>query len=253
MLNDGQRALEWIAQYLQDAEQLPVLAKVRPGEVLSSLPKHPPDAGEPFDAILADMQAKILPGITHWQSPNFFAYFPANSSPPSVLGEMLSAGVGVQGMLWATSPACTELEIRVLDWVAEMLALPEHFYSGSAGGGVIQDSASSANLCALIAGRERATGFAANEEGCDRQLTAYSSAHAHSSMEKAIKIAGIGRKNLRVVEVDEKFAMRSDALARAISDDKQAGKVPCFVGVTAGTTSSLAFDPLPEIGAICRE
>lgn len=230
-----------------------MLAQVEPGDILNSLPEHPPTAAEKFDAILADMQAKILPGITHWQSPNFFAYFPANSSPSAVLGELLSAGVGVQGMLWATSPACTELEIRVLDWVAEMLALPEHFYSTSSGGGVIQDSASSANLCALLAGRERATGFASNEEGCDRRLTAYTSAHAHSSMEKAVKIAGLGRKNLRLIEVDENFAMRPEALARAIDVDKQAGKVPCFVGATAGTTSSLAFDPLAEIGAICRE
>lgn len=250
---DGHSAIDWIAQYLENVERLPVLAQVKPGEILAHLPLHAPAAGEAFDQILEDVQQKILPGITHWQSPNYFAYFPANSSPASVLGELLSAGLGVQGMLWATSPACTELEIRVLDWLVEMLGLPQHFLSTATGGGVIQDSASSANLCAVIAGRERATSFQSNEEGCDRQLTAYTSAQAHSSIEKAIKIAGIGRKNLRLIEVDENFAMRPELLAKAIAEDKRAGRLPCFVGATGGTTSTMAFDPLPEIGAICRE
>ena len=163
------------------------------------------------------------------------------------------AGLGVQGMLWTTSPACTELEIRLLDWLVEMLQLPERFLSTSTGGGVIQDSASSANLCAVLAGRERATNFGANEDGCDQRLIAYTSAQAHSSIEKAVKVAGIGRKNLRIIDVDENFALRPEALARAIQEDKQAGRIPCFVGATAGTTSTLAFDPVAEIGDICRE
>ena len=250
---DGQAALKWIADYLERAPELPVLAQVKPGEILSRLPQHPPRTGQPFAELLQNLDRSILPGVTHWQSPNFFAYFPANSSPPSVVGELLSAGLGVQGMLWATSPACTELEIRVLDWLVEMLGLPPEFLSTGAGGGVIQDSASSANLCAVLAGRERATQFASNEDGCDQRLTAYTSAQAHSSMEKAIKIAGIGRKNLRLIEVDESFAMRPAALASAIQRDKAAGRVPCFVGATVGTTSTMAFDPLPEIGTICRE
>jgi aromatic-L-amino-acid decarboxylase len=156
-------------------------------------------------------------------------------------------------MLWATSPACTELEMRMLDWLVEMLSLPEHFLSTSTGGGVIQDSASSANLCAVLAGRERATQFDSNENGCDRLLTAYTSSQAHSSIEKAIKVAGIGRRNLRTIEVDEAFRMKPSALARAIEEDKRGGRVPCFVGATVGTTSTLAIDPIAEIGEICRE
>ena len=253
LLREGTAALEWIANYLERVETLPVLAKVRPGEILALLPTHPPKDGESFERVLADLDKTILPGITHWQSPHFHAYFPGNSSPPSIAGELLSAGIAVQGMLWTTSPACTELEIRMLDWLADMLALPESFLSTNKGGGVIQDSASSANLCAVLAGRERATAFGSNEDGCDRRLTAYTSSHAHSSIEKAVKVAGIGRKNLRLIDVDENFAMRPEALARAIEQDKQRGLNPCFVGATTGTTSTLAFDPLREIGAICRE
>jgi aromatic-L-amino-acid/L-tryptophan decarboxylase len=253
LLQNGTAALEWIAQYIDEIEDRPVLSQVKPGEVLASLPQHPPSTGEPFENIIADLDKKILPGITHWQSPHFHAYFPGNSSPPSIVGELLSAGIGVQGMLWTTSPACTELEIRMLDWLVEMLDLPESFLSTRNGGGVIQDSASSANLCAVLAGRERGTGFGSNEDGCDRRVTAYTSAHAHSSIEKAVKVAGIGRKNLRIIDVDEKLAMRPNALARAIKQDQQAGRIPCFVGATVGTTSTLAFDPLTEIGSICRE
>jgi aromatic-L-amino-acid/L-tryptophan decarboxylase len=250
---DGHKALDWIADYLERAEELPVLSQVKPWEVYKSLPEHAPQKPESFDAILKDLEETILPGITHWQSPNFYAYFPANSSPASVLGDLLSSGLGVQGMLWATSPACTELETRVLDWIADMLDLPASFRSSSTGGGVIQDSASSANLVAVLAGRERATNFGSNEDGVNQQLTAYTSAHAHSSMEKGVKAAGIGRKNLRAIEVDGKFAMRPDALRRAIEQDKKSGKLPCFVGATVGTTSTLAWDPLAEIGAICKE
>jgi aromatic-L-amino-acid decarboxylase len=253
LLHNGRAALEWVSQYLERAPELPVLSQVAPGDVLASLPQHPPESAEAILTILKDLDEKVLPGVTHWQSPNFFAYFPANSSPPSVIGDLISSGLGVQGMLWATSPACTELEIRMLDWLVEMLALPDHFRSTSTGGGVIQDSASSANLCALLAGRERATNFGSNEDGCNGRLTAYTSAQAHSSIEKAIKIAGIGRKNLRLIEVDEEFRMHPSALARAIEEDTRAGKVPCFVGATVGTTSTLSIDPIPELGAICRQ
>src|SRR5579859_1213258 len=253
MRRQGHAAVDWVAEYLERAPSLPVLAQVKPGDILSSLPEHAPDGPESFEAILKDLDTKILPGITHWQSPNYFAYFPANSSPPSVAGDLLSSGLGVQGMLWATSPACTELEIRVLDWLVEMLDLPKHFLSTSSGGGVIQDSASSANLCAILAGRERATQFDSNENGCDQRLVAYTSTQAHSSMEKGIKVAGIGRRNLRAIEVDESFRMKPAALAQAIAKDKRAGRVPCFVGATVGTTSTLASDPLSEIGAICGE
>ncbi len=249
----GHAVVDWIADYQQRVESLPVLSEVEPGQIRASLPTDPPEQGEEFAAILRDVEEKILPGITHWQSPNFFAYFPANVSGPSILGELLAAGLGVQGMLWATSPACTELETHVLDWVAAMLDLPETFRSTSSGGGVIQDSASSATLCALLAARERVTGLATNEQGCDRTLVAYASTQAHSSVEKAVKIAGLGRRNLRLIDVDEQFAMRPVALAHQIAADRQAGLTPCFVCACAGTTSSTAFDPLPAIGRICRE
>jgi aromatic-L-amino-acid decarboxylase len=249
----GHALVEWIARYYEEVEKYPVLSQVAPGDVRRQLPPTPPDHGESFDAMMADVERIILPGITHWQSPNFFAFFPANTSGPAILGELLSAGLGVQGMIWATSPACTELETHVLDWVAQMLTLPEAFHSTSSGGGVIQDSASSAALCALLAARERATNFAVNARGCDGRLVAYTSTQAHSSIEKAVKIAGIGQEMLRLIEVDDRFAMRPDRLAAQIAEDRAAGLLPFFVTATIGTTSSNALDPLPAIGSICRQ
>ena len=249
----GRAVVDWIADYYERIESFPVLSQVEPGQVRASLPPEPPQQGEPFDAILRDVDDLILLGITHWQSPNFFAFFPANASGPSMLGELLSAGLGVQGMLWATSPACTELETHVLDWMADLLDLPAKFRSDGTGGGVIQDSASSASLCALLAARERATGYASNERGADGRSVVYTSTQTHSSVEKAVLIAGIGRENLRQIDVDGVFAMRPDLLARQIAQDRAAGLVPAFVCATVGTISSNAVDPLPEIGAICRE
>jgi aromatic-L-amino-acid decarboxylase len=149
----GHAVIDWLAKYMEDVERYPVLAQVQPGEIRAKLPAHPPTIGEPFEHLLSDVEKLILPGVTHWQSPSFFGYFPSNNSGPSILGELLSAGLGVQGMLWATSPACTELETHVLDWLVELLGLPEHFRSTAAGGGVIQDTASSATLCALRTSR----------------------------------------------------------------------------------------------------
>jgi aromatic-L-amino-acid decarboxylase len=249
----GRAVVDWIADYYERIETFPVLSQARPGEIRASLPDQPPARGEAFETILADMERCILPGITHWQSPNFFAFFPANSSGPAVLGELLSAGLAVQGMLWATSPACTELETHVLDWLVDMLALPGRFKSSGSGGGVLQDSASSASLCALLAARERATGYRTNETGLQGRLVAYASSQAHSSVEKAVKIAGLGRENLRLIEVDGRFAMRPDSLADRIDEDRRAGRIPCFVCATVGTTSSNAVDPLPAIGPICRD
>jgi aromatic-L-amino-acid decarboxylase len=249
----GREVVDWIADYYERIESLPVLSRAKPGEIRASLPKSAPQDGEPFDAMLQDVEKLIMPGITHWQSPNFFAYFPANNSFPSILGDMLSAGLGVQGMLWATSPACTELETHVLDWVIDMLGLPEKFSSRGAGGGVLQDTASSSSLCALLAARERATNYASNENGCDGKLVAYTSSQAHSSIEKAAKIAGLGSAKMRLIEVDEQFAIRPAALAAQIERDVKAGLVPCFVCATVGTTSSNAIDPVREIGKICRE
>ncbi|MCP3905594.1 MAG: aspartate aminotransferase family protein [Planctomycetes bacterium] len=248
----GRAVVDWVADYMETVEDHPVRSRVKPGEIRSMLPLAPPAEGEEFDAILRDLDDVIMPGITHWQSPNFFAYFPANVSGPSILGELVSAALGVQGMMWITSPACTELETHVLDWLVDMLGLPERFRSTTAGGGVIQDTASSATLCALLAARERATSFAANASGVDRPLVAYTSSQAHSSVEKAMMIAGVGRERLRLVDVDGSFAMRPGALDAAIRRDVDAGGTPFFVCATVGTTSSTAIDPLPEIGRICR-
>jgi len=249
----GHAVVDWIADYRARIETFPVLSRVQPGETRAQLPENPPSQGEPFAQILADIDRIVLPGITHWQSPNFYAYFPSNSSGPGILGDLLSSGLGVQGMLWSTSPACTELETRVLDWLVPMLGLPEKFLSTSAGGGVIQDTASSASLCALLAARERATHFASNSKGCDGRLTAYCSTQTHSSLDKAMKIAGMGSDNLRHIPVDGNFAMRADALTQQIAVDLKAGLVPCFVCATVGTTSSCAIDPVPAIAHACRQ
>ena len=248
----GRAVVDWVADYYEKVEGLPVLSQVKPGEIRNNLPAKAPQKGEEFTAILQDVDKVILPGVTHWQSPNFFAYFPANASGPAILGDLVSSALGVQGMLWATSPACTELETCVLDWLVPLLGLPEKFLSTSTGGGVIQDTASSSSLCAMLAARERVTGYTTNRRGCDGKLVAYTSSQAHSSLEKAAMVAGIGMDNLRLIEVDEKFAMRPQALARQIAEDKQAGLTPFFVSATVGTTSSNALDPLPAIAAICR-
>lgn len=248
----GHQVVDWIANYQETVKSLPVLSKVKPGDVRRSLPPQPPFRGEAFEQIMSDVDRLILPGITHWQSPNFFAYFPANTSGPSILGELLSAGLGVQGMLWATSPACTELETHVLDWMADMVGLPEHFKSSGAGGGVIQDSASSAVLCAVLAARERATAFQTNERGAAGHLVAYTSPHAHSSVEKAIMVSGVGRERLRRVKVDHASGIDPDDLLRLIKADREHGLVPFFVSATVGSTSSNASDPLVDLGRICR-
>jgi aromatic-L-amino-acid decarboxylase len=249
----GHAVVDWIADYHSRIESFPVLSQAKPGEIRASLPANPPAQGEPFEALLKDVETLILPGITHWQSPNFFAYFPCNGSGPGILGDLLSSGLGVQGMLWSTSPACTELETHVLDWLVPMLGLPEKFLSSNAGGGVIQDTASSAVLCALLAARERSTNYTSNQKGCDGRIVAYASSQTHSSVEKAAMIAGIGVSNLRLIEVDENFAMRADVLARQIEADERAGLVPCFVCATVGTTSSNAMDPIAAIAEICRQ
>jgi aromatic-L-amino-acid decarboxylase len=249
----GYEVVDWIADYYKRIESFPVLSQVKPGEIRASLPAEAPRQGESFEAILQDVDKFIIPGITHWQSPNFFAFFCSNASGPSILGDLLSSGLGVQGMLWATSPACTELETLVLDWMAHALDLPAKFLSTSSGGGVIQDTASSATLCAVLAAREQATNFESDRRGFREKLVAYTSEQAHSSVEKAAQIAGIGRENLRLVEVDDRFAMKPDALAAAIERDRASGLVPFFVCATVGTTSSNAMDPIAEIGEICRE
>ena len=231
----GHAVIERIARYMEEVERYPVLSQAEPGAVRAKLPEAAPERGEPIAEVLRDVDEIILPGITHWQSPNFYAYFPANASGPSILGDLLSSGLGVQGMLWATSPACTELETHVLDWLVDLLGLPQRFRSGAAGGGMIQDSASSSTLTALIAARERASAGAANRHGvglgpageAGPRLTVYTSRHAHSSIEKGVKIAGLGSENLRLVDANGCHAMRADALEAAIAADRAAGATAC--------------------------
>jgi aromatic-L-amino-acid decarboxylase len=250
---EGKKIIDWIADYYEHIEKYPVLSQVKPGEIKEKLPENPPQKGESFDAMMRDLDEIIMPGITHWQSPNFYAYFPSNTSFPSILGDLVSSGLGVQGMIWATSPAATELETRVLDWLAEMMEMPEKFKSTSSGGGVIQDTASTSALTAIIAARERATKFISNKSGVRQKLVAYVSSQTHSSLEKAIKMAGIGSENLRVIGVDEQFAMQPELLEKQIQEDKSNGFQPFFVCATIGTTSSNAIDPVRTIGVICQK
>lgn len=282
----GTRMVNFIADYWEHVHERPVLSRVRPGDVLGALPMRPPERGEDdvWNAIFRDLERDILPALTHWQSPNFFGFFPANASFPAILGEMLSAGLGVQGMLWATSPACTELEMRVLDWVAEMLGLPAQFHFESrsqregtesecaslrdaargrqepagtsaaprtgSGGGVIQGTASEATLTALVAARHRSLAGASGSSGGDSpRLIAYASTQAHSSFIKACMIAGLARDaedrtHVRLIETDSAYAMRPDVLERAMREDLSDGCLPFFVMPTLGTTSSTAMDPV---------
>ena len=203
--------VDWMADYLETIEKRPVRAQTAPGAIAAGLPLTPPAAAEDFATILSDFERIVMPGMTHWQHPSFFAYFPANSSPPSVLAEMLTAAIAAQCMLWQTSPAATEMETRCLDWLGQMLGI------GGGWQGVIQDSASSATLAAILVARERATAWQSNKEGLGSAppLAVYASAEAHSSVEKAVRIAGLGGDSLRRVAVDGHFAMRPDVLAAA--------------------------------------
>ncbi|TVT01207.1 pyridoxal-dependent decarboxylase [Amycolatopsis bartoniae] len=250
----GRQVVDRIADYLAGVEQYPVRSAVRPGDVRAQLPASPPERGEPYDDVLADLDRVLLPGVTHWQHPNFFAYFPSNTSGPSILGDLLSAGLGVQGMVWATSPAATELETVVVDWLAELLDLPAHFRTDSRGGGVIQDSASSAALVAVLAALHRASGGKVGADGITGRYTMYVSSQTHSSLEKAGRIAGLGAANVRSVDVDpETLEMNPAHLRALIEQDVAAGATPALVCATIGTTSTTAVDPVRAIGEICRE
>ncbi len=247
----GYQMVDLIAQYMQDIETFPVLSQVEPGEVYRSLPAHPPETGESYESVLNDIRDKIIPGLTHWQSPHFYGYFPSHASGPSILGDFLSSGLGIQGMLWSTSPACTELETLMLDWMVEIAELPHHFHSSQSGGGVIQDSASTAALCAAVAAREKA--LAAHPGRNVSDLTAYISGHTHSSAEKSLRIAGFSGERIRRLAVDKSFAIRADDLATQVKSDLESNLVPAFVCATIGTTSSLAMDPVRKIAEIARK
>ena len=249
----GHQVVDWIADYWARIGSLPVRSPVAPGDVRAALPDAPPEQGEPVDAVLADLDRVVVPGLTHWQHPGFLGYFPANTSGPSVLGDLVSAGLGVQGMSWVTSPAATELEQHVLDWFADLLGLPETYRSTGPGGGVVQDSSSGANLVALLAALHRASGGETVRHGVrPDEYTVYVSAETHSSMEKAVRIAGLGSDAVRIVEVDGDLAMRPQSLQARLERDVARGYRPVLVCATVGTTSTTAVDPLAELGPICR-
>ena len=243
----GHKFIDWLADYFDDIEEYPVLSPVKPGSVINQLPGNPPAEGESLETIFEDFKKIVVPGITHWQHPSWFAYFPANNSPPSVLAELLTAGLGAQCMVWQTSPAAAELEERVLEWLRQMIGLPAGME------GVIQDTASTATLVALLTAREKVTNFESNKSGLKEPLIIYISEEAHSSVDKGAKIAGYGVENIRRIPTDETFAMIPKKLEEALKADKEKGYVPACVVATVGTTSSTAVDPLFPIGQICRE
>ena len=243
----GHRLIDWIADYRAGVESRSVMAQTQPGEIKSRLPTSPPQRPESFDSILADLDRIVLPGITTWQHPRFFGYFPSNGLLASVLGDYVSTGLGVIGLTWQASPALTEVEEVTTDWMRQMLGL------SGAWSGVINDTASTSSLVALLCARERASNFSLSRGGLQAEaqaLVVYTSAQSHSSVEKAALLAGFGRDNVRIVPHDHTYAMRPDALASLITDDLAQGNKPCAVVATTGTTTSTAFDPIEAIAQV---
>lgn len=244
---NAHQLVDWMADYMENKEQYPVISGAKPGDLFRQLPDHAPEQGEAFENIFKDFEEIILPGITHWQHPSFFGYFPANNSEPSILAEMLTSTLGAQCMSWLTSPAATELEEKVLDWLRDAKGIDSSWK------GVIQDTASTATLCAILTAREKATGYRINRHGFSGKLRfrVYSSEHVHSSIAKALRIAGIGSENLVKIDVDNAFAMNPQALDKAIQADLAKGYHPLCVISAVGTTSSTAIDPVEEIAEVC--
>ena len=241
----GREVVDWVADYMERVADLPILPAVQPGDLVAALPDAAPELPEPFADIVADLDRLIAPALTHWQSPGWFAYFPANTSGPAILGDLVSSGLGQQGMLWATSPAATELEMVVVDWLVDLLGLPAAWKTSGPGGGVIQMSASDSTHVALVAARHRLQGSAAVDS-----MVAYTSDQAHSSIQKGANVAGYG--HVRLIGHDEKFAMDHEALDAAIESDIAAGRKPAFVGSAVGTTGTTAVDPVRRIAAVAR-
>jgi aromatic-L-amino-acid decarboxylase len=241
--------VDWMAGYMENIEKYPVKSPVKPGEIFEKLPQNPPLEAESFASFMKDLDEIIMPGITHWQSPNFFAYFPANTSPPSILAEMIISTISAQCMIWETSPAAAELEEKMMIWLRDLIKLPVEFE------GVIQDTASTSTLAAIIAAREKSTGYRINEEGFGKvgDLRVYCSEQAHSSVEKAVRISGIGRKNLVRIPVRPDYSTDPEKLREAVDNDVNRGLIPCCVVATIGTTGTTAIDPLRDIGPICAE
>ncbi|HXG65494.1 MAG TPA: pyridoxal-dependent decarboxylase [Blastocatellia bacterium] len=242
----GHQVVDWIADYLANNHRLPVLAQVRPGYLKEALPESAPERGESFEQILADVDRFIVPGVTHWNHPAFFAYFAISGSAPGILGEMFAAAFNVNAMLWRSSPAATELEEVTIEWVRRLLGLPDGLR------GVIYDTASISTLCAIAAAREAIPGGNAREDGSPARLRLYASEHAHSSIEKAAITLGIGQNGVRKVATDTEFRIAPDALARAIAEDRAAGWLPFCAVATVGTTSTSSIDPVPQIAEICQ-
>ncbi len=245
----GHQLIEWVAAYRERLPGLPVMSPVQPGDVRRQFEPAPPERGVPLETLLPRLDAAILPGITHWNHPRFFAYFPSNTLLPSVLADLVAAGLGVQGMSWQTSPAATELEEVAMEWLRELVGLPPSF------AGVIQDTASTATLVALLCARERVTGHAQARGGLQAEpaaLTVYASEMAHSSIEKAALLAGLGRDNLRLLPTDDAHALRPEALDDALRRDLAAGKRPCAVVATVGSTGTTAIDPVARLGELAR-
>ncbi len=246
---EAHRLVDWMVDFMENIEQYPVKSSAQPGDILKQLPASPPQQGEAFDQLFGDFKQIIVPGMTHWQHPHFHAYFPGNGSYPSLLAEMLTATLGAQCMIWETSPAAAELEELVMNWLKQMMDLPADWH------GVIQDTASTASIVALLTAREKLTNFSVNEigfSGKDR-FRVYCSPETHSSIEKGAKIAGIGRQNVVKVATDDLLAMRPDMLDEAIKKDLAAGYKPLAVVAAIGTTSTVAIDPLKAIGEICKK
>lgn len=245
---NGHALIDWIADYLGGLEERPVIEAVEPGDVRAKLPDAAPSAGEPFAALLHDLDDIVVPGLTHWQHPHWFSFFPAMSSPPAVLGELAAAGLGVQGMLWSTSPAVTEIESHVLDWLVDLTGVPQGWKTTGPGGGVLQMSASDSTHTALVVAREVCRG----RTGAPAEsMVAYTSSQAHSSVEKGANVAGYG--HVRLLDVDAAFAVTPETLRAAIADDLAAGRTPAFVCAAVGTTGTTAIDPVRAIGEIARE
>jgi aromatic-L-amino-acid decarboxylase len=239
--------VDWMADYLENIESYPVKSAVGPGDIFNKIPDYPPENGEEIKSIMEDLDRIIMPGMTHWQSPNFFAYFPANSSYPSLLAEMVTSCLGAQCMIWETSPAAAELEEKMMNWLGGMIGIPQSYQ------GVIQDTASTATLTALLTAREKFSNYEINENGLrnHHEFRIYCSTETHSSIEKAVKIAGFGRSNLVKIQVDQEFRISPKQLERAIVNDLEQGKVPLCMIATIGTTGTTAIDPLKEISDIC--
>jgi aromatic-L-amino-acid decarboxylase len=246
----GHQVIDWIADYRLRVAEFPVRSKAEPGDVRARLPNIPPSQPESFDDIFKDLDRIILPGLSHFQSPNFFGYFPANGELSSVLGDYLSTGLGVLGLSWQSSPALTELEEVVTDWVRQMVGLSDVW------SGVIQDTASTSTLVAMLCARERGSNYSLSGgglQGEEKPLIVYVSGHSHSSVEKAALLAGFGRANLHIIPTDEKYAMKPEELDKAVQADLEAGLTPCAIVATTGTTTTTALDPIKAIGEIARK